>query len=341
MRLLDALTASMTDDATVERDVFGTDDACAAATAIESFCLRHLGAAVHDCLFYAASIGCVAGVVLDDGRSLVVKAHQPDKSEARLRACQVVQRLLHERGFPAPCPVLGPTAFARGLAVVEAYQREGEVPDAHDPSIRRLLAAGLAQLTRLVRPDEVSTGLGGCWFSTLGPRLWPRPHNALFDFAATASGAEWIDDLAARARAVPIAGQAVVAHFDWRVEHVLVGRGRITTVYDWDSLHIEREPLAVGAAAHAFTARWDLDRPPPPTPSFDEMRAFVAEYEDARGRPFSRAERASIWASCAYSTAYTARCQHARDPEWKRSAGTPGFRDLLRDHGDAMLGEVG
>jgi hypothetical protein len=337
MRLLDAVTASMNDDATVERDVFGTSDALQAVAAIEAFCLRHLGGTVQDCLFYTSSIGCVAGVVLGDGRRLVVKAHQPDKSDARLRACQTIQRLLHERGFPAPCPVLGPTPLARGLAVVEAYRRDGEVPDARDPAIRRLLASSLAELTRLVHPDEIPSGLGGAWFSTLGTRLWARPHNALFDFEGTARGAEWIDDLAARARAVPIAGDPVVAHFDWRVEHVLVREGRITTVYDWDSLHLERETLAVGSAAAAFTARWDLEPPPPPTPSFEEMRAFVADYEQARGWAFNREERASVWASCAYSLAYTARCQHARDPEWKRNDGTLSLRAVLRDHGEAML----
>jgi hypothetical protein len=340
MRLIDAIAAGMQESPVIERDVFGSEEPALAASAIERFCVEHLGAEVAECLFFVSSIGCVTGVVLHDGRRVVVKAHQPDKSEARLRACQSVQRVLADRGFPAPRPLLPPTPLGRGLAVVEAYLREGEIGDGHEPAVRRALAAGFATLVGTIRPSELSEALPGAWFSTLGPRLWPRPHNALFDFEATARGAEWIDALAARARAVPLAGEAVVAHFDWRIEHVLLREGRIATVYDWDSLHLEREPVAVGAAASAFTARWDLDPPREPVPSLDEKRAFVAEYEQARGRPFTRAERAVLWASCAYSTAYIARCQHALDPEQKGTGEWGTFRAVLREQGEAMLAEA-
>jgi len=48
----------------------------------------------------------------------------------------------------------------------------------------------------------------------------------------------------------------VIGHFDWRIEHVRLDDGRIVTSYDWDSLNAEREPVLVGATAHAFTADW-------------------------------------------------------------------------------------
>jgi len=335
MLLIDALSDSMRETAVLERDVLGTEDPAVAAAMIERFCQEHLGAPVVDALFYVSSIGCVAGVVLGDGRRVVVKAHQPDKTAARLHACQSVQRLCAERGFPAPRPLLPPTPLGRGLAVVETYLREGDIGDRHDPTVRRALAEGLATFTGLVRPTE-APGLGGAWFSTLGERLWPRPHNALFDFESTAQGAEWIDALATRARAVPLAGSLAVAHFDWRVEHVLLRRGRISAVHDWDSLHVEREPVAVGAVASAFTARWDRQPPPEPAPSLEEKRAFVADYERARGRSFTPAERLVLWASCVYSTAYIARCAHALDPR-DTLGRNRAFPDALREHGATLL----
>jgi hypothetical protein len=337
MRLIDAVAQSMHESPVVEREVFGTDEPRIVAELIEGFCVQHMGAAPADCEFYVASVGCVAGLQLENGHRVVVKAHGPDKSATRLHACQSAQRLLVERGFAAPAPLLPPTPLGKGLAVVEAWLRRGAVGDGHAPEVRRALAEGFHAITRLVQPHELPAGLGGAWFTTLGARLWPKPHSPLFDFEATAAGAEWIDDLARRARAVPVTGRQVLAHFDWRVEHVLLQAGRVAAVYDWDSLHLEREPIAVGAAAHAFTARWDLDPPPAPTPSLQEMGLFVEDYERVRGRPFSAAERATLWASCTYSTAYTARCQHALDPDGTRPWGFATSRELLRESGEAML----
>src|SRR5436309_12562615 len=69
-----------------------------------------------------------------------------------------------------------------------------------------------------------------------GP-LWPEPHSVLFDFAATAAGAEWIDDIARAAREVRHrdAGDTVVGHHDWTTAQVRFRELRATVVYDWDS----------------------------------------------------------------------------------------------------------
>ncbi|MDH5672067.1 MAG: aminoglycoside phosphotransferase family protein [Myxococcales bacterium] len=341
MELEEAIAQHVADwnTAVVERDVLGTQVPAQIAGAFQRFCRQHLHAEAGDCLFYRSSVGCVAGLTLDDGRAVVVKAHQPGQREARLAACQRVQRSLHARGFPAPEPLVAPVPFGLGFAVAERYLHEGEVRDAHDRAVRRLLANGLHAIAASASPPERFRDLGGAWFTALGDRLWPRPHNAHFNFEQSAQGAEWIDALARRARAVPLAGELVVGHFDWRAEHVLVSQGRITTAYDWDSLHLEREPVVVGAVAHAFTARWDGVQPTvEPTPSLEEMRGFVADYESARGRDFDAAERKLLWSSCVYSTAYTARCEHslASDGDWHPSYRT--FGQLLREVGEELLG---
>jgi hypothetical protein len=83
--------------------------------------------------------------------------------------------------------------------------------------------------------------------------------------------------------------------------------------YDWDSLCHERETILLGSVAHAFTADWSIDDPRQ-APSLDEARAFVADYEEARGQPFTPLERRIVSAAFTYGVAYTARCGHALDP---------------------------
>jgi len=142
--------------------------------------------------------------------------------------------------------------------------------------------------------------------------LWPKPHNALFDFEATAAGAEWIDEIGTRAVAVERMGREVVGHLDWAAKHVRFDdRLRPTAVYDWDSVTTELEPVVAGQAAASFTYTEELDSPVSRWPTPDESLAFLADYERARGVPFEPAERATAGAACVYLLAYASRCHHA------------------------------
>ena len=123
-------------------------------------------------------------------------------------------------------------------------------------------------------------------------------------------GAEWIDRIAAEATAVPAAGDFVVGHGDWRVEHLRFEDGAVSAVYDWDSVRLDREPALVGAAAYAFTANWSRDDLVY-LPTLEEALAFVADYERARGGPFTAAEHRAARASLVYMMAYSARCGHS------------------------------
>ncbi len=66
--------------------------------------------------------------------------------------------------------------------------------------------------------NEVSgvEALSQGWNWPARDELWPPPHNALFDFEATAAGAEWIDGIAAYAKDLVDEFQApvVVGHAD-------------------------------------------------------------------------------------------------------------------------------
>jgi hypothetical protein len=98
----------------------------------------------------------------------------------------------------------------------------------------------------------------------------------------------------------------------------------VCAVLDWDSLAAASEPDLVGRAAAFFTAQWEL--PVRLTPSRGEARAFVDEYEAARGRRFSATERTVLSAAADYAVAQVARLQHAAGEQRADS-----YVELLRD----------
>lgn len=317
----------------VEQIIFGTDDADAIAAQIDRFCAEQMGAPVVEPLFFESSVGTVFGLRLSDWREVVVKAHQPKEPLEYLRAVHAVQSHLAATGFPAPPPLLAPTPLGLGHATIEELRVEGAWADAHDPSVRCTMAETLARLVQLGRGFVDLPGLRPGLLSRIPDgQIWPEPHSAIFDFEATAAGAEWIDELAAQAREVlrRPAGDRVVGHVDWSVKHFRFEKGLVTAIYDWDSLAVDLEPVIVGQAARGFTFTWNL--PVRLAPSLEESRAFVAEYETARGAPFTPAERETAGAAAVYALAYTARCEHARG-----SVAPGNALDALAAHGSQLF----
>jgi hypothetical protein len=133
----------------------------------------------------------------------------------------------------------------------------------------------------------------------------------LFDFDATRQGAEWIDEIAAaaKARRDSRVGELVIGHGDWSVKHFRFSALEPTVIYDWDSLSTDFEAVFVGGAAASFTYTERL--PVRVWPSAAEAEAFLAEYELARGNRFTADERAAARAAAVYSRAYSTRCTHA------------------------------
>ncbi|MGZ3444003.1 MAG: phosphotransferase, partial [Polyangia bacterium] len=304
----------------------------AIAAELDRFCRDELGGAVRRGLFHSASIGAVTAVELVDGRRVVVKAHQPERELEWLQEVVRVQMHLASRALHATTVCGGPSPIGRGLGIVEAFVERGATRDAHEPIVRAALARGLREIVvacaGLVAGSSLRAHLG----DLPAGALWPTPHSKLFDFSRPAA---WIDEVAraARARMQP-AGALVIGHGDWRAEHVRFEGDRIVGAFDWDSLCKEREPALVGYTAHAFCADWSRT-PPAAAPTLDEARAFVAEYEAARGRPFTVDERRLCGAAFAYSCAYTARCGWGLDRDER---GTPGtFQHLVASHGPMLM----
>ena len=297
----------------VEPIVFGTTDPHEIASLIDTFCQKQLGTAIADYLLYESSVGAVCGVRLVDGRRVVVKVHQPSCPLAFLQAVVRIQHYLVDHGYPCTKPLLDPRPLAHGIATTEEFVDEGEYHQAYDPTIRRSMAEMLAWLIQLTSTPGAIPGVQPASLDLRLPAgaIWPAPHSKLFDFEATATGAEWIDEIARQAQEIKLcgAGQLVLGHTDWGVKHFRYVGERVRVIYDWDSLAYEKEPLIVGKASGYFTYTEFFGESRLPTD--EEAHAFVTEYEAARGRPFTCEEQQTLQAAKIYGIAYAARCEHA------------------------------
>jgi len=297
-------------------DVLGTLDAREIRARV-----RALDPQVEEVFFFAASVGALFGLVRADGSRVAMKIHKLFPDETYLEQVQRVQAVLAAAGFPAPRP-LG----RRGLVAWEEWIDEGTFRDAHESEVRSAMARELARF------HTVATATG------LRPRrpflrsagaLWPKPHNVLFDFEATAAGAEWIDEIGRAARRVHVVGPEAVGHTDWSAKHLRFDHAlQVTALYDWDSVTTDLEPVLVGTAAGSFTYTEELEHPIDVWPVAEASLSFIAEYEEARGERFTRAERQTALAACVYLRAYAARCHHAYTGE-ARGSGLAEFADAL------------
>lgn len=323
----------------LERLIFGTHETTAIEDQVSRLCAERLGSAAAEILFRATNVGAVFGVLCDDGRRIVVKAHHPRETPSRLAAVQSVQRALWRSGFPCPEPLVGPVPFGDGLATIETLLDAGEPADALHPAWRRTIAEALAWHLELAAAAGDPEALAGGWSLHDSPTLWPaEAHAPQFDLAATATGAEWIDALGSKAReqsaiSTDDGAKPLPGHSDWSARHFRFSGRRLSAVYDWDSLALAREAVIVGNASITFPTTFD--RPGTrrvPTP--EEARAFVDDYSRARPVPLSRRERVQIAAAGTLLAAYLARCEHSVPS----SADDPlGFIAALRDRGSEYL----
>jgi hypothetical protein len=328
----DALTPG--GDGRIAESVLGTTDSSAVADDLISLCRASLQRTPVECSWVHLSIGATFGLVLDDGTTVVVKAHGPRKSQPYLEAMRRVQLALANVDFPTPRPLAGPVPFRLGFAVIDEHLDGDAITDAKFPDCRTPMAATLAKLVASASNVEGCEGLAERRWPQPRTQLWPTPHNVLFDFEATAAGAEWIDALAETAHrtvSTTATGRAVVGHGDWSANNLRMRHGHVCAVYDWDSLVFDHESSVVGGAAAHFPFD-DLREDWVPTPA--EARAFVDDYQTARDTTFSAAERRAVGAATLYGLAYTARCEHAiRMSEGARS----GALIALVTYGDDYL----
>lgn len=330
--LLAALSSGLTDltDQILVQSIFGTVEPQQIGQQIADLCRASLGQEIAACEFWEVSVSFTIGLRLTSGQRIVAKFRSPNNITLRAlqTVCQV-QEYLANCGFPAPRMILSPLQQGNTFASIEALLDVGKNCDAHDPVVRRAMAIGLAQQIQLAQPLVSLPNLPLSRFQST--QLWEKPHNALFDFERTAEGAEWIDAIAEQAKAEysSVNQPLRIGHMDWSVKNMRVDNGRLSAVYDWDSLRLENELVILGNALKGFLTTWYMNiESIVPTP--EEVNLFIQDYESAREQAFTPSEQQKIRAAFLYSMAYTARCEHAIDPNGEKIPGS--FREALQNY---------
>jgi hypothetical protein len=162
--------------------------------------------------------------------------------------------------------------------------------------------------------------------------LWPKPHNAIFNFEATSDGAEWIDTLAWKVKQVLEQDEMtpVLVHNDFSANQMRFVGDHLRIVYDWDSLTLKSELISVGNTAASFTYTEQPGIPNNGTTA-EDMQAFLADYKTERQKPFTASEQKIMKASILSGKLYGARCWHALHPQ-KPTFSREWYDTMLADY---------
>ena len=321
------------EDSILLKSITGVGDAEQLLNMINDFCVRYLNCKVLSCHFTHMSVGASFGLRLDNGQDAFLKIvrlphnafMETHSSLVSLCAASKVQEILHNLGYPCPAIIRHPTPYSDVVIMAHEFTDKGKQEDAHDPSIRRASAESFAELIRKAYPYNGSHGfIEMDNYQT--ESLYPKPHNALFDFAIGENEAGWIDEIAARSKQIinKFDKNVVIGHCYWSVKNMRFANERVVMIYDWDSLMLHDEFDLLGNAARAFTTTWDI--PVKIVPSREEVNAFVTEYEYVRGKRFTKQEWVRISACATYHMCYTARCELSIDYPYAGS-----FRQALAE----------
>jgi hypothetical protein len=134
------------------------------------------------------------------------------------------------------------------------------------------------------------------------PGLWPSIES--LDEQDQGLVPDYVRDIAGRARRRLLAAglPRVLGHADFEAHNLRWHGHQVQTVHDWDSLAWQPEAALVGAASAVFPKLGPALLPP-----IDSTEAFLAAYQDARGRSFTAAEHQIAWAASLWPAAHDIR----------------------------------
>ena len=269
---------------------------------LPAWCVDQLGDEPVSVLFELRQISAVFGLRLAGGRDVVVKARADD---GRAASCVAAQVRLAERGFPCARP-LTPAAGVGALAVhAEEYRPGGDLLRGDSPDVAVRYAAVFARLMAELADVTVVPPLPNPrwvrWDHT-GSGVWP----AIAELDDRDQGAvpAYVVDTAERVRKRLVAADLprVLGHADFEAQNLRWYDEDVWAVHDWDSLAWQPEAALAGAASGAFASA-----SPPTLAPVESSVAFLAAYQDLRGRRFTDEEHEIAWAASLWPAAHNAR----------------------------------
>jgi Ser/Thr protein kinase RdoA (MazF antagonist) len=274
-----------------------------APTWLAPWCDEQLGSAPAEVLFTSAHMSSVHGLRLHDGRQVVVKAR--DDSASRVISCLRAQKHLASAGFPCPRPLTSAVLVGRLTVHAEVLLAGGYLLGGTSLDVARRYGLAFARLMALLDSLQVRPPLPNPYWLGWehgGTGLWPqaawldeRDQGQIPDFVvATASRST------RRLRAASLPN--VLGHGDFEAQNLRWINGELWAVHDWDSLAWFPEAALVGAASGAFSSAET-----PTLAPFESSEAFIAAYQDRRGRSFSQEEQEVAWAASLWPAVHNAR----------------------------------
>ena len=271
---------------------------------LPAWCLDHLGGEPADVLFQLQQVSMVVGLRLAGGTDVVVKARADG---GRAVSCVAAQARLAERGFPCARP-LSPAVGVGSLAVhAEEFRPGGEVLHGDSPDVAVRYAEVFARLMAELASVTVAPPLPNPpwvrWDHT-DSGLWPAI-DFLDNRDQSAVPAHVVEAAErARGRLLAVGLPCVLGHADFEAQNIRWRGREVGAVHDWDSLAWQPEAALAGAASGAFSSAG-----PPTLAPIESSEAFLAAYQDVRGRLFTAVEQEIAWAASVWMAAYNAREQ--------------------------------
>ncbi|MET9932182.1 MULTISPECIES: phosphotransferase [unclassified Streptomyces] len=199
---------------------------------LSDWCRRNLGAPVNEVLFEHVHLSVVTGVRLTDG-NLVVKTRP---FAERLHGCFEVQKILHERGFPCPEPLVPPTPLDGPAATAERLVPGGALlaaraaaPVLFADALARLIADA-PSVSEVPTLDPAPPWNG---WDHGAPRTWPPADDLDVDLNET-PGPRRLDATGERVRARLAAASLpdVIGHGDFESQNTRWEGNELLVVHD-------------------------------------------------------------------------------------------------------------
>ncbi len=269
---------------------------------LPAWCLDHLGGEPADVLFQVQQVSMVFGLRLAAGTDVVVKARADD---GRAVSCVAAQSCLAERGFPCARP-LTPAVGVGSLAVhAEEYRPGGKVLHGDSPDVAERCAEAFARLMTELADVNVAPPLPNPpWvrWDHVDSGVWPEIN--FLDSQDQSVVPAYVVEAAecTRRRILAASLPCVLGHADFEAQNLRWHGRDVWAVHDWDSLAWQPDAALAGAASGAFAS----DGPPTLAP-IESSDAFLAAYQDIRGRSFTPVEQEIAWAASLWMAAYNAR----------------------------------